>query len=514
MKKNFKKIFILILSVIACFGIAASANAEVVLETLNAYEHRVNAPINYPLSTVNLIKATNGKAVYCMHFSKLSPIKSVKYTKGSVITDNGMNYILNQSYGKTSDTDMFIYKSALQLYMVDKGIMPGSYDFLITFKNMLKNDNSEIAVKIKNLISEAKKANANDTSVPTINVNTGTNAFALDSTGKYYVSNAIAVTSSTGSYTVNLTNAPEGSTVEKNGNTFVVKVPANKVANLETTISFKVSNTKDVYTSYRYEPNNSSYQTLAVTYKDTKTANANGELTLKKTVSVPFLKVDAETNEAISGAELKLADNTGKVIATWISSTTTKTIILGEGTYTLTETKAPAGYKAIETTVKFSIDKQGNILDANGEKIVKVVISNERKTGGVEISKQDITNKEELPGAKLQIKDAKGNTKEEWEWVSTDKPHYIEKLTPGTYTLTEITQPVGYILSEETITFEVKDDGSITKVVMYNTPIPSTVVPVEPTSSFKNMAYGIIGSLIIIAGGYIIFKSSKKKEVM
>ena len=53
-----------------------------------------------------------------------------------------------------------------------------------------------------------------------------------------------------------LTSAPEGSSVVKNGNTFTVKVPANKVTSLKSTVSFKVSNTKDTYTSYVYKPSN------------------------------------------------------------------------------------------------------------------------------------------------------------------------------------------------------------------------------------------------------------------
>ena len=92
---------------------------------------------------------------------------------------------------------------------------------------------------------------------------------------------------------------------------------------------------------------------------------------------------------------------------------------------------------------------------------------NEPTKTGARISKQDITNKEELPGATLLVKDANGN--EIATWVSTSKPHYIE-LAPGEYTLTETIAPIGYKLSTEEISFEVKSDGSITNVVMYNEP--------------------------------------------
>ena len=47
----------------------------------------------------------------------------------------------------------------------------------------------------------------------------------------------------------------------------------------------------------------------------------------------------------------------------------------------------------------------------------------------VKISKQDITTKEELPGATLIIKDSKG--KEIDKWVSGDEPHVIKGLKEG-----------------------------------------------------------------------------------
>ena len=145
----------------------------------------------------------------------------------------------------------------------------------------------------------------------------------------------------------------------------------------------------------------------------------------------------------------------------------------------------------------------------------------EPQGGGVSISKQDITNKEELPGAHLVVKDYEGNIID--EWVSTNEPHLIEKLPAGIYTLTETIQPEGYILSTETITFTVKDDGSITEVVMYNTPDTKEIVPEEPkpdvpkqevqvedTASFKTMTSSIIGLGIILIGLSMIFKNKKE----
>ena len=601
MKKNFKKLLILILTVITCFVTVTTTYAETALSTFKATYNKINTPITFP-GNFHVIKTTDGKHVFCLQYNKQVPGSNVVYTKGDLITDNGMNYILAQAYNSKTDNDHFIYKSALWLYMIDMGLMEGTYNGVKTYYTNVKNSNTTEAKKILELVANAKKASANDTSAPTIKINTGANTFSLDSNGKYYVSNNITVTSSTGSYEVSLTSAPSGSTIEKNGNTIVIKVPADKVTNLETTIGFKVSNTKDIYTSYKYNPNSSSYQPLAATFKETKTASANASLVLKRTASVSFLKVDAETGKALSGAELKLVNSKGEVIKTWTSTDKAQVVTgLSVGEYTLIETKAPEGYKAIETSVKFTIDSTGKVIDAKGNTVSIIKITNERKTGDVSISKQDITNNKELPGATLVVKDSNGNVIEEWvstnkphliknltpgvytltetiapegyvlseetitftvkddgsvtkvvmyntpkrgnvsiskqditnkkelpgatlvvkdydgnvieEWVSTDKPHYIENLKPGIYTLTETIAPEGYILSDETITFTVKEDGSITKVVMYNTPSSKEEIPVEPTSSFKTMTSSLIGTLIILLGSYLIFKNSKKKEV-
>ena len=90
----------------------------------------------------------------------------------------------------------------------------------------------------------------------------------------------------------------------------------------------------------------------------------------------------------------------------------------------------------------------------------------------VKISKQDITTKQELPGATLVLKDNLGN--EIARWVSGTEPYYLE-LAKGEYILTEIQAPNGYDLSYEVIKFTVGDNGEVeTSVVMYNSKTPDT----------------------------------------
>ncbi|WP_373217098.1 SpaA isopeptide-forming pilin-related protein [Ruminococcus sp. 5_1_39BFAA] len=63
-------------------------------------------------------------------------------------------------------------------------------------------------------------------------------------------------------------------------------------------------------------------------------------------IKAEFLKTDKVTGQALPGAELQLTDKSGTVVDTWISETTPHRINrIPKGTYTLTELKAPEGYK-------------------------------------------------------------------------------------------------------------------------------------------------------------------------
>lgn len=89
------------------------------------------------------------------------------------------------------------------------------------------------------------------------------------------------------------------------------------------------------------------------------------------------------------------------------------------------------------------------------------------------ISKQDITTKEELPGASLKV------TKDDIvidEWVSTSEKHEIKDLEDGTYTLTEVTAPDGYEVAES-ITFKV-ENGKVSsrEIIMYDAPISENII--------------------------------------
>ena len=238
------------------------------------------------------------------------------------------------------------------------------------------------------------------------------------------------------------------------------------------------------------------------------TVSENGETitirTENKPITVEISKQDIYGSE-LAGAEMQLIDSEGNVVDEWVSDGTNHVISeLKVGKYTLKETAAPDGY-IIATDISFEVFADGSVIVENvdatattedGHPLIVMVDD----TTKVEISKRDITNDMELPGATLQIIDENGTVIE--EWVSTNEPHIIEaKLVAGkTYNLTETAALDGYKIANS-IDFTVNADGTVTPVVMYDEPIPDTPdVPDIPTGDTTSRLPGIL----MIAAGLVM----------
>lgn len=84
----------------------------------------------------------------------------------------------------------------------------------------------------------------------------------------------------------------------------------------------------------------------------------------------------------------------------------------------------------------------------------------------VEISKQDVTDCAEIPGAKLTVFDEQEHIVD--TWTSGEKPHSIRGLEPGhAYILREETAPFGYVVAED-VTFTVENTGEVQPVHMFD----------------------------------------------
>ena len=123
------------------------------------------------------------------------------------------------------------------------------------------------------------------------------------------------------------------------------------------------------------------------------------------------------------------------------------------GRYRIVEITAPAGYLLDSTPMEVSFTYEGQQI---AWQVVDATNTNLRTS--VDISKQDITNGKELPGAKLEIRDADGNLVE--GWTSTKTPHTVRGLElEKAYTLTETRAPDGYT-EAESIVFKLVQNGT------------------------------------------------------
>ena len=130
------------------------------------------------------------------------------------------------------------------------------------------------------------------------------------------------------------------------------------------------------------------------------------------------------------------------------------------GKYQIVEVKAPAGYLLDSTPVDVEFTYEGQQI---AWQVVDGTNTNLRTT--VDISKQDITNGKELPGAKLEIRAADGNLVE--GWTSGKTPHTVRGLElEKEYTMTETRAPDGYA-EAESIVFKLVQDGSEQSNLVY-----------------------------------------------
>ena len=473
MKKNFKLLVSFILTVIATIVFGTTiVNAENIASsvTIKSTSYH-NPPMSYP-QTFHVKKTTGGKFAYCITYAKKTPSTGIKYTKADIVDDAGKHYILKQAYQNVrNNNDFFVYQTALWIYMSDKGIMNKSYS-VSKFRNKVYSSNSATAKKIRTLVANAKKAPKPNFSGPSIKLSPDKSE--MSKSGSNYVSKKIKVTSSEKKFKVSLVGAPKGSTYKVSGKYIYVYVPDSKIKPGKTTLKVKVSNSKEIIKSQNYNPSNSRYQKMAVTYKNVKNAEDTAKLIINKKVSVnvPVNKTDFNTKSSLKGAVIEAKNSSGKVIDRWTSNGSTHVIKnLNPGTYTVGEVSAPNGYNLNKNKITFVIDNDGNIK-VSGQKVSSITITNVKSPKVVKI---DADTKTAVKGAVLKITDS--NNKEVDRWTTDGSEHTVKSLAQGTYTLSEVSAPDGYILSKETIKFTVDASGNtkntsgtnVTKLELKNT---------------------------------------------
>lgn len=257
--------------------------------------------------------------------------------------------------------------------------------------------------------------------------------------------------------------------------------------------------------------------------------------------SMLISKRELTGDNELPGATLTIQDAQGNTVREWVSGnapTEIRALHMNE-TYTLIETRPADGY-ALASNIEFRLvaktDDDGKALNQvdvyvctgkdwlifdHWELMQDGMVVMRDDITRVQISKQDIAGHTELPGAHLTITDESGKVL--YDWVSTDKPYYIEKLPAGEYTLTEVQAPNGYDKAEN-IVFDVLPTGELQTVTMYDrrtpetppddtptpTPTPAVAVPQTGDSANLPLLFTLLG--LSLAGLGVVFSAMFRKR--
>lgn len=453
-------------------------------------------------STLHTIqkKTTDGNIVYCAEEDANMPAKgSGKYTWNySKLADNtdALGFIFENGYHGQSNysatkyltgnpqTDYFITGIAVWGYTRPaQALIHFEKNSAGTYIGTYRGEKNAASEKVANLINDAKNYKKN----PSITINVANTKLTLTSDKKYYISSPItfsikdlssniAVSVSGGAFVTSDKNATSGSTSFVQGSTVYIKIPVEKMTT-STSLTLKASATGKKWSAYIYSPDNSSYQLISRFVEEPLSGEATKSFNIDK-VPVTISKQDITGSKEVSGATLIIKKG-NTVIDTWVSGSTAHTVSLDTGTYTLEETIAPSGYKLSSSKITFTVNANTTVT-VDGKEVTKVIMKNEPFY--INISKLGLNKNEELVGAKLKITTKDGKLTKDLdgkslEWITTEKEEKFH-LAEGTYYLTELEAPKGYIKTNKTIEFTVEKDGTIkidnkevTKVTLENDPL-------------------------------------------
>ena len=200
-------------------------------------------------------------------------------------------------------------------------------------------------------------------------------------------------------------------------------------------------------------------------------------------ISISNKKLVIDTHN-LDGYEFQLLNSQGAVVDTYdVSKDGFTSKVLEDGTYTLVQTKVPKGMIVNGNPYTFTIsdvDYSDIVYFAND--FTKVRFDKLERIGG-----------KQLAGGHFILRDSSRNVVAEWD--STTSGKVIERLAPGSYTLSEVKAPDGYQLNTSVLAFNVDEVGDVQVVTMFND------LKVEvPNTGENTLLYWFVGIIVVISG--------------
>lgn len=405
------------------------------------------------------------------------------------------------------------------------------YDFT---KGTYYGKTYDMVTKISALVNDAKNAS---NATPSLTISSANTSMNVTSDGKYYISDAIKLTGKylTEAITLNITGVTDafvttdkdstsGITTISDGTnplveqTLYIKVPVANVTAAEINVKLNVSSKStfnDESDIIECNPGKRKYDQSMIKYNPSP-INLSSELTFAAPKFYITISKTNEEGKLLPGATLVIKKE-DTIIETWTTTDEAEIILLVPGIYTLSETKAPAGYKLNKGVITFTV------TDTN-TKQEEINMINEPII--ITISKKTVKKEKELPGATLRITDKDGNTVKDiagndLEWVSSDKPTSFQ-IAAGTYILEEIKAPEGYELSDKKVEFTVHEDGAVTieegLIIKKDEIVEDNIIVFENTPEAEEVPTGSLivymaGTLCLLSLGASIYFIVKRKEI-
>ncbi len=208
-----------------------------------------------------------------------------------------------------------------------------------------------------------------------------------------------------------------------------------------------------------------------------------------------LVKLDSETMKPLANAifKFKLIGGTFEKEYTTDENGEIKLDKLPQGSYTVTEVKAPDGYL---------IDDSQRIVKVDGNENATFVFTDTKKPS-IKILKYDAYNKKYLAGATFRIAKIEDGSNYLDRVTDTNGCIEIADLEPGVYSVKEVNAPSGYVLNTTEYHVELFG-GKESQLVVINEEMPSLKIIKTDALTGKPLA-GV---------GFLVKKAEGEKENM